>query len=168
MHDPTLGEFLNDGYLPGSATARRLQPAIRDLPILDAHNHADLAEIVDNRPGSHIWQMEGATDHPTVHLPYHERVREETEQLRILPTRRPDKAMDVERDTWRPLVERLARKTELDTSTFEGFAQALRTSVSASRGGSTTAHAGRRHTRGTSPRSTCSPTPPAWSPTRES
>jgi glucuronate isomerase len=224
VHEPTPSGFLNDSYLLGSATARQLYRTVRDLPILDAHNHADLVEIVENRPWTDIWQVEGATDHyvwemmrkrgvpeekitgdasnhdkwlalagvfpqlagnptyewihldlkrrfgidavirpdtaeaiwqqtlarlaepdmrpqrvleamgvevmcttddPTVHLPHHERAREEITHTRILPTWRPDKAINIERETWRPLVERLGRETEFDTSTLDGFAQAL-------------------------------------------
>jgi len=226
MTDRREPSFLGERYLLGSQTACTLFEKIRDLPILDAHNHADIAEIVDDRPWSDIWQMEGATDHyvwelmrrrgvpeekitgrasnhekwlalaqvfprlvgnplyewlhldlkrrfgidqvirpssaeaiwrqtlarltepdmrpqqllhtmkveimcttddPTVHLPYHERARQEIERPRILPTWRPDKAMNVEQPTWRSLVDRLARETEFDTSTLDGFGRALRT-----------------------------------------
>ena len=224
MSDSSSTEFLGDGYLLGSKTARGLYREIRDLPIVDAHNHADIVEIVENRPWTDIWQVEGATDHyvwemmrkrgvpeemitgdasnhdkwlalagvfpqlvgnpsyewihldlrrrfaidevirpdtaesiwqqtlarlaepdmrpqqvleamkvevmcttddPTVHLPHHERARDEIAHTRILPTWRPDKAMNVGKDTWRPLVERLGRETEFDTSTLDGFEQAL-------------------------------------------
>ncbi len=63
MHDPTPGEFQNDGCLLGSAAVRRFYLAICDLPMLDAHDRSDLAEIVDNPAWSDIWQVEGATDH---------------------------------------------------------------------------------------------------------
>jgi glucuronate isomerase len=226
MPESPSAEFLGDGYLMGSETARQLYLEIRDLPIVDAHNHADIVEIVENRAWTDIWQVEGATDHyvwemmrkrgvpeekitgdasshdkwlaltgvfpqlvgnptyewihldlkrrfgvdevirpdtaetiwqqtsarlaepdmrpqqvleamnvevmcttddPTVHLPHHERARDEISHTRILPTWRPDKAMNVEKDFWRPMVDRLARETEFDTSTLDGFEQALKT-----------------------------------------
>jgi glucuronate isomerase len=224
MSDAPAAEFLGDRYLLQSDTALALYEEIRDLPIVDAHNHADIAEIVENRPWSDIWQVEGATDHyvwevmrkrgvpenkitgdapnhdkwqalaevfpqlvgnptyewvhldlkrrfgidgvirpdtadaiwertlaafqqpefqpqavlevmnvevmcttddPTVHLPYHERARDEIKHTRILPTWRPDKAMNIEKATWRQLVDRLAAETDLDTSTLNGFLEAL-------------------------------------------
>ncbi len=63
MRDSSSIEFLGDGYLLDSDTARQLFMGIRDLPIVDAHNHADIVEIVENRPWSDIWEVEGATDH---------------------------------------------------------------------------------------------------------
>lgn len=224
MTDRREPSFLGENHLLGSPIACTLFEKIRNLPIVDAHNHADVSEIVDNRPWSDFWQVEGAVDHyvwemmrrrgipeekitggasnhekwlaladvfpqlvgnpiyewihldlkrrfgidevirpssaeaiwqetsarlaepemrpqqvleamrvevmcttddPTVHLPHHERARDELAQLRILPTWRPDKAMNIEWDSWRPLVDRLGRETEFDTSTLEGFEQAL-------------------------------------------
>ncbi len=55
--------FLGEQYLLGSETAKRLYEHIRDLPIVDAHNHADIVEIVEDRPWSDIWVIQGATDH---------------------------------------------------------------------------------------------------------
>ena len=63
MPDSSSIQFLGDDYLLGSETARELYREIRDLPIVDAHNHADIVEVVDNRPWTDIWQVEGATDH---------------------------------------------------------------------------------------------------------
>jgi glucuronate isomerase len=222
-HTPSTN-FLGDGYLLDSATARDLFNEIRDLPIVDAHNHADIVEIVENHPWSDIWEVEGATDHyvwelmrkrdvpeekitgdapnrekwqalaevfprfvgnptyewihldlkrrfgieeiirpetansiwmqtqaklakpemrpqellramnieimcttddPTVQLPYHERAREEIEHVRILPTWRPDKTMNIEKETWRPFLKRLAEETGIDTTTLEGLEKAL-------------------------------------------
>jgi glucuronate isomerase len=224
MCDEGSNEFLGGGYLLDSASARKLYDGIGDLPIVDAHSHADIVEIVENRPWSDIWQVEGATDHyvwqlmrkrgvpeekitggasnrdkwqalaevfpqlvgnptyewihldlkrrfgldevvrpetadtiwertsaalqqpefrpqavleamkveimcttddPTVHLPFHERALEEIENTRILPTWRPDKAINIENETWRALVDRLAQETDVDTSTVDGFLKAL-------------------------------------------
>jgi glucuronate isomerase len=224
MDHAPAAEFLGDRYLLRSDTALALYEEIRDLPIVDAHNHADIAEIVEDRPWTDIWQVEGATDHyvwemmrkrgvpedlitgeasnrdkwtalagvfpqlagnptyewvhldlmrrfgidevirpesadaiwertsaalqtpeyrpqavleamkvevmcttddPTVHLPFHERARVEVEHTRILPTWRPDKAMNIEKATWRPQVDRLAQETDIDTSRLDGFLKGL-------------------------------------------
>ena len=224
MSDVPAAEFLGERYLLPSDPAVELYDEVRDLPIVDAHNHVDIVEIVEDRAWSDIWQLEGETDHyvwemmrklgvpeeritgdasnrekwqalaevfpqlagnptyewihldlrrrfgiddvirpqtadaiwaassaalqrtefrpqallqamrveimcttddPAVRLPYHERARDEVEHVRILPTWRPDKAMNVEKATWRPLVDRLAKETGIDTSSLEGFEAAL-------------------------------------------
>ena len=56
-------DFLGDRYLIESDTGLRLFHLIRDLPIIDAHNHADVSEIAENRNYEDIWQVEAATDH---------------------------------------------------------------------------------------------------------
>ena len=56
-------DFLGDRYLIESDIGLRLFQLIRDLPIIDAHNHADVSEIVENRNYEDIWQVEAATDH---------------------------------------------------------------------------------------------------------
>ena len=55
--------FLDDRYLLGSDTAVELYDQIRDLPIIDAHNHADVKALADNQTFTDIWQAEAATDH---------------------------------------------------------------------------------------------------------
>ncbi|WP_247004401.1 glucuronate isomerase [Halosolutus gelatinilyticus] len=56
--------FLNDErYLLESEPARELYGSIADLPILDPHTHADVAEIVENDGYDDVWEVEGATDH---------------------------------------------------------------------------------------------------------
>jgi glucuronate isomerase len=55
--------FLDDHYLLSSAAARGLYAEVERLPIIDPHNHADPAEIVENRNWPDLWQVEGATDH---------------------------------------------------------------------------------------------------------
>ena len=63
MREDRSIEFLGDSYLLSSDSARSLYERVRDLPIVDAHNHADIVEIVENQPWSDIWEVEGATDH---------------------------------------------------------------------------------------------------------
>lgn len=56
-------EFLGETYLLDSQAAQNLYCRVRDLPIVDAHNHADIVEIVNDQPWPDIWEVEGATDH---------------------------------------------------------------------------------------------------------
>ncbi|AEH38383.1 glucuronate isomerase [Halopiger xanaduensis] len=55
--------FLDEDYLLETAAARELYDAIADLPIVDPHTHADVAEIVENDGWDDIWEVEAATDH---------------------------------------------------------------------------------------------------------
>ncbi|MHA1730399.1 MAG: glucuronate isomerase [Promethearchaeota archaeon] len=55
--------FLDEDYLLTNGTARKIYAAVEGLPILDAHNHADLEEIFRNDNYTDIWQVEAATDH---------------------------------------------------------------------------------------------------------
>ncbi|MBN2149963.1 MAG: glucuronate isomerase [Candidatus Lokiarchaeota archaeon] len=55
--------FLGDDYLLTSGTGKKIFDAIKNLPILDAHNHANVKEIVENKNYTDIWQVEAATDH---------------------------------------------------------------------------------------------------------
>lgn len=55
--------FLDDRYLLRTEPAADLFAAVRELPLLDPHNHADVAEIATNQPFANLWQVEAATDH---------------------------------------------------------------------------------------------------------
>ncbi|MUV59347.1 glucuronate isomerase [Halobacterium sp. CBA1126] len=55
--------FLDEEYLLGSEAAVDLYESIADLPVVDPHNHVDLAEVVENEPWNDVWEVEGATDH---------------------------------------------------------------------------------------------------------
>ena len=55
--------FLSESYLLESDAAEELYADIEHLPIVDPHNHADLAEIVEDDGWDDIWEVEGATDH---------------------------------------------------------------------------------------------------------
>nr|MDO8086586.1 glucuronate isomerase [Candidatus Sigynarchaeum springense] len=55
--------FLGDDYLLTNSTGKKIFGTIKDLPILDAHNHANVKEIADNKNYTDIWQVEAATDH---------------------------------------------------------------------------------------------------------
>lgn len=216
--------FLDEHYLLTSPAARELFPLVRYLPIIDAHNHADAAEIVANDNWADIWQVEGATDHyvwelmrrcgvsedritgsasnsekwkslaavmpdfvgnptyewihldlrrqfaieetlsretaesiwertrealagsemkpqavlermrvevmcttddPTRRLPHHEQARTACSGLRILPTWRPDKAMNVEAAVWHDIAERLCGEFGENPATLTGLTAAL-------------------------------------------
>ncbi len=58
-----MATFLGDDYLITNGTGKKIFYAIKDLPILDAHNHANVREIADNKNYTDIWQVEAATDH---------------------------------------------------------------------------------------------------------
>jgi glucuronate isomerase len=66
------------------------------------------------------------TDDPTTDLPFHERAAEEIKHTRILPTWRPDKAMNIDTPAWRPLLEKLESETGEDLSTLQGLLESLR------------------------------------------
>lgn len=55
--------FLDDRYLLRGDTAAALFDLVRDLPIIDPHNHADVRRIAEDRPFADIWEAEAATDH---------------------------------------------------------------------------------------------------------
>ena len=40
--------FLGPDYLIGNETGKRIFASVKDLPILDPHNHADVAAIARN------------------------------------------------------------------------------------------------------------------------
>ena len=216
--------FLDENYLLQNKTSKLLYESVKDLPILDAHNHGDVKEIVENKGWTDIWQVEAATDHyvwelmrkrgvpeekitgsasnkekwlalaevfpnfvgnPTyewIHLDlkrrfhvddviskytaekiwqdtlialkqqnmkpqellrsmnveimcttnditddlyYHQKAKEEIEGIRILPTWRPDKAMNIEKKGWREFIIDLGEVTNENVSTFEGFLNSL-------------------------------------------
>ena len=55
--------FLDNRYLITNATGLELFSAIRNLPVIDPHNHADLREIARNECYRDAWQLFAATDH---------------------------------------------------------------------------------------------------------
>ncbi|MFW6007146.1 MAG: glucuronate isomerase [Halanaerobiales bacterium] len=216
--------FLDETYLLESKEAQKLYEQIKDLPIVDAHNHGDVKEIIENEGWDDIWEVEGETDHyvwemmrrkgvpeekitgnapnkekwkalaeifpelagnPTyewIHLDlkrrfgiektisthtadviwdktrsmlkkeemtpqnllremnvkimgttddpdsllkYHKKARKEVEGVKILPTWRPDKAMNIDNRGWKNFVENLGNNYEIDTDKFSGFINAL-------------------------------------------
>ncbi|MHA1112438.1 MAG: glucuronate isomerase [Promethearchaeota archaeon] len=55
--------FLDENYLLSTKSAEKIFKEIKELPIVDAHNHSDAQEILENNNYTDIWQVEGATDH---------------------------------------------------------------------------------------------------------
>ncbi|MFW6035492.1 MAG: glucuronate isomerase [Halothermotrichaceae bacterium] len=55
--------FLGNRYLLDTDIAETLYQQIKDLPIVDLHNHGHVKEIVKNEGWTDIWEVEGATDH---------------------------------------------------------------------------------------------------------
>lgn len=55
--------FLDENYLLGNKTAKKIFKKIRDIPIVDPHNHANIKEIAENRNYSDPWQLFVGTDH---------------------------------------------------------------------------------------------------------
>jgi len=219
--------FLDENYLLEGETAKKLYKEIENLPILDAHNHGDVPEILENKGWDDIWEVEAETDHyvwemmrkrgvpeekitgaasnkekwlalakifpelagnPTyewIHLdlkrrfgieevisehtaemiwqktknmlakeemrpqnllkemnveimcttdePYsrlenHKKAKEEVEGVKILPTWRPDKIMNIEHQNWSEYVEKLGDAYEQDVNDLDGLLTALKKS----------------------------------------
>ncbi len=55
--------FLDSRYLLENETAFVLYNEVADLPVVDVHNHADVAQIADNVKFSDPWALFAATDH---------------------------------------------------------------------------------------------------------
>ena len=55
--------FLDESYLLSTKAAMRIFKQIKELPIVDAHNHSDAHEIAENKHYTDIWQVEAETDH---------------------------------------------------------------------------------------------------------
>lgn len=55
--------FLGQDYLIANETGKRIFASVRDLPILDPHNHADVAAIARNENFKDAWELFAATDH---------------------------------------------------------------------------------------------------------
>lgn len=56
-------EFLGKDYLIRNAAGLEIYDAVRDLPVIDPHNHANVREIAENKNYPNVWQLFAATDH---------------------------------------------------------------------------------------------------------
>ncbi len=55
--------FMDADYLIGNETGKKIFEKIKNLPVVDAHNHANVEEIAANKNYSDLWQLFAATDH---------------------------------------------------------------------------------------------------------
>lgn len=55
--------FMDERYLMNSDTALKLFEAVKDLPVVDPHNHANVSEIAANGNYPDLWRLFAATDH---------------------------------------------------------------------------------------------------------
>lgn len=55
--------FMEENYLLESESALSIYNKVRELPIIDPHNHADVAELARNENYGNMWQVFAATDH---------------------------------------------------------------------------------------------------------
>ena len=55
--------FLGKNYLIKNQTGVNIFESIKDLPVIDPHNHANVKEIADNNCYGDAWQLFAATDH---------------------------------------------------------------------------------------------------------
>lgn len=66
-----------------------------------------------------------STDDPTSELRYHQRAEEELKKTDLLSTWRPDRAMKIGKDSWEEFRRELEQRTDISTSDFDGFLEAL-------------------------------------------
>lgn len=55
--------FLDNKYLLTNKSASKIFKSVQNLPIIDPHNHANVAEIAENKNYDNPWQLFAATDH---------------------------------------------------------------------------------------------------------
>ena len=55
--------FLGEDYLLENNAAKNIFAAIKDFPVVDAHNHADVRSLMKNECYANMWQLFAATDH---------------------------------------------------------------------------------------------------------
>jgi len=214
--------FLSEKYLIENESGEELYKYVETLPIVDAHNHLDAKEIVENKGWNDIWEVEGASDHyvwelmrragveekyitgdasnkekwlaltsvfpkfagnptyewihldllrrfgikeiissktaefiweetkkqlaekkpqqllkemnveilcttdePFSNLEYHFKAREKVKNVKILPTWRPDKLINIESKNWIDYVKKLGEEFEENVESFNGFLKAI-------------------------------------------
>ncbi len=55
--------FLDENYLLSNPSGANIFQAVKDLPVVDAHNHANVKELAENLNYRDAWQLFAATDH---------------------------------------------------------------------------------------------------------
>lgn len=68
----------------------------------------------------------GTTDDPTDHLMYHEQIANLQDfDVKVLPSFRPDKGLEINKDTFNPFIKALENVTNKSLSTYKEYVQAL-------------------------------------------
>ncbi|MCW0332475.1 glucuronate isomerase [Pantoea ananatis] len=71
-------------------------------------------------------KMVGTTDDPLDDLTHHRALAEDSSfKVKVLPSWRPDKAFNIEADTFLPWIEKLERLTDISVQRFDDLRQAL-------------------------------------------
>ena len=55
--------FSGNNYLLSNGSAKKIFEVIGKMPVVDAHNHADVKALAENKPFANMWQLFAATDH---------------------------------------------------------------------------------------------------------
>ena len=115
---------------------------------LDLKRRFGIQELISKQTADDIWEKTSAlledesmtpqnllkymrvellctTDDPTSDLRYHKKVKQELDKPVILPTWRPDKAMNIGTSIWKSFIEKLGEKAGEDTSQLAGLLVAL-------------------------------------------
>lgn len=69
------------------------------------------------------------TDDPVDSLEYHQAIKEEGLDVKVLPTFRPDGALNIQADSFTEWVEKLNEASGSDIKTYQDFLQALRSRI---------------------------------------
>ncbi len=92
------------------------------------HETLEMLQTKEMRPQSLLKKMNveilSTTDDPRDDLLYHEKAKT-LDGIKITPTWRPDKAMNIEKKEWKSYVEELGGKIGEDIETLDGFLSAL-------------------------------------------
>ncbi|PWU67904.1 glucuronate isomerase [Gracilibacillus dipsosauri] len=66
------------------------------------------------------------TDDPTDSLEYHEKIKADAEfDVKVLPSFRPDKGLEINRETFLPWVQKLAEASSISIDSYDAFLKAL-------------------------------------------
>lgn len=107
----------------------RVQPSADTADEIYDHLAATLSEP-DFRPRALLdrftIELLSTTDPATSDLRHHARLREDGFGDRVIPTFRPDAVVHLDHDGWRECVAELGKLTDVDTSHYQGFLDALR------------------------------------------
>src|SRR5918998_868609 len=136
------------------SVAREIYAETKDLPLISMHGHvepevfaedqapsAETADAIYDQIAACVADPEfrpralldrfrieviSTTDAAASDLHHHEKLAADGLGERVLPTFRPDALVYLDKPTWRNHVAELARVSGVDTTTYEGFLEALR------------------------------------------